>query len=361
MAAAWRVLHHPQLLVPSAAELWLLAIALASLLLQPAASATPSTEVLVERFGLRVPVRTRPTSWSAASASCAGYAVPGDGDEEALNEGVVSVAVLDGVVDDALRKQLLLAIGESDDRVAEGPSSASWVRGALTDLEEDAEEEGTVGLGLRPAVLDALDESDAVVELQTRLRKWLASVNDEGLCLSRVPFLALGGAPVPTVVGNAPVASDGNGYGFHVDGDPREAPPSPWRDAFGNFANRARGKPRMLTALVYLSPEWRAEWGAATRFLDATGPRVLDVSPAPGRVCLFDADVAHAVTAPDAAAERRARYSLALKLVAHPAPAPPSTAATRRVSLGPAAAATAAAATFRPLRRADFPPASESS
>ena len=77
-------------------------------------------------------------------------------------------------------------------------------------------------------------------------------------------------------------------------------------------------RPRFVSALVYLSPRWDAEWGAATRFLDPPTGEVLTVPPAPGRLVLMDQDVTHAVTAPHASAGPRPRYSLVLKLVLHP-------------------------------------------
>ena len=70
--------------------------------------------------------------------------------------------------------------------------------------------------------------------------------------------------------------------------------------------------------MIYLSPDWRPEWGATTRFLDVSARQVLETRPAPGRVVLLDQDVVHRVSAPTAAAGRRARFSLVLKLVVHP-------------------------------------------
>ena len=97
-----------------------------------------------------------------------------------------------------------------------------------------------------------------------------------------------------------------------------QLPPSPWTDAFGRYPNRAPGKPRFVSALVYLNPSWEAEWGAPTRCLDCGSGDVLEVPVAPGRVVLLDMDVSHSVTAPTAAAGERARYSLVCKLVLHP-------------------------------------------
>ena len=96
-------------------------------------------------------------------------------------------------------------------------------------------------------------------------------------------------------------------------------PPSPWTDVYGRHPNRAPGSPRFITALVYLSAEWRwPDWGAPTKFLDPPSGEVLEVAPAPGRVVLMDQDISHAVSTPLEAAGSRPRYSLVLKIVLHP-------------------------------------------
>jgi len=316
-----------------------------------AAATQPSALELIEHFGLRVPVATRATSWRPSSASCTGFAVAGD---DGGAGGVASVAAIDGLVDEPLRRALLAAMGEDDERFEAGPSPEAWTTGLLTDHDDDVESgavEGAPSLGLRPRVLAGLRDAGAVVELESRLRAWLVHANggDEGLVLSRVPFQALGGAGVPTLVGNAPVHGDGVAYAWHVDGDPSASPPSPWRDAFGDYPNRSPGAPRWVTALVYVGREWRDDWAAPTRFLDPAGPRVLDVAPAPGRVVLFDADLGHSVTAPAAAAGKRARFSLALKLVVHPG-------GGDRAELGVFDDDGETRGSFRALRRDDFPP-----
>jgi hypothetical protein len=78
---------------------------------------------------------------------------------------------------------------------------------------------------------------------------------------------AVYGGGVPCITANAPVAADGVAaagggagageeeeaeedgvFGWHVDADPLAAPPSPWTDAFGRYPNRARGRPRFVSA-----------------------------------------------------------------------------------------------------------------
>jgi probable phosphoglycerate mutase len=287
-----------------------------------AAARQPSSLEFINHVGLRVPVTTRASAWRPTSASSTGFVISGS-DVGGGDEGVVSVVAIDGIVDGALRRALLGAMGERDGDFEAGPSPDAWTAGLLADYDKDAAKPGVQSLGLRPHVLEALHAADDVIELESRLRAWLVAANggDEGLVLSRMPFqaLGLGGAlGGATVVGNAPVADDGVDYAWHVDSDPVDAAPSPWRDAFGAYPNRSRGKPRWITALVYVSREWRDEWAAPTRFLDPAGPRVLEVRPSPGRVVLFDADLSPSVTSPAAAADLRARFSLALKLVVHP-------------------------------------------
>jgi hypothetical protein len=119
----------------------------------------------------------------------------------------------------------------------------------------------------------------------------------------------------------------------------------PLRDALAHSPNRSPGKPRFVTALIYLNEHWEGVWGASTQFLDPPTERVLAINPKPGRVVVMvrcwnrnsacdsdsqhsigsfrpllqDQDITHAVTAPSPEAGGRPRYSLACKLVLHPA------------------------------------------
>ena len=123
---------------------------------------------------------------------------------------------------------------------------------------------------------------------------------------------------MPPLAGNAPCAADAaDAYSWHVDADPLQLPPSPWTDAFGRYPNRAPGKPRFVSALVYLNPAWEAEWGAPTRFLDCGSGDVLEVPVAPGRVVLLDMDVTLGHRA-DGRRRRASALPLVCKLVLHP-------------------------------------------
>jgi len=241
------------------------------------------------------------------------------------------VAVYDGVVDEALRAALQALIGVTESTAvptseAKGPDPATWERGGFTDVPQ-ADGAAPAGTwGLRAEALERLcaDGSDgdetpaAVVELQTRVAALLRAANPaaaDGLAVCRMPAAALGDSVTP-LAANAPVHADGeDAYGWHIDADPMLLPPSPWTDYHGRYRNRRAGKPRFVTALVYLPDEWRWQWGAPTRFLDTPTDEVLEIEPAPGRVVLMDQDLTHAVAPPAEAAGPRARYSLVLKLV----------------------------------------------
>ena len=236
-----------------------------------------------------------------------------------------------------------------------------WGRGAFTDVAnacgqggevegkagrgEGAEEDaagaaGGGGWGLHADALEALcadPPPSAVAELEARLSAFLAAANDEsgGVLPCRMPGACFGDA-VPPLAANAPVAADGgDAYGWHIDADPALLPPSPWTDCYGRYPNRAPGRPRFVTALVYLNRRWPEGWGAPTRFLDPPTGEVVSVAPAPGRLILMDQDISHAVTPPAAAAGESPRYSLVCKLVLHPRAAVAPDAASASVPAGP--------------------------
>ena len=252
------------------------------------------------------------------------------------------------VVCESLRQQLLSLFSVDSSWDAEtGVDERMWERGVFNDVavaaNEMAEEEHSsefgeeqtdgsrpcprdgAGWGLRAEAVDTLCREPPpapIVELQSRLVKLLRAANGgRDVTICRMPPAVLGDSVTP-LAGNAPVAADEGLYGWHIDADPALLPPSPWTDVFGRYPNRWPGKPRFVTALVYLNGRWDEAWGAPTRFLDPPTEQVLSVAPQPGRVVLMDQDITHAVTAPHASAgPSRPRYSLACKLVLHPATA----------------------------------------
>ena len=213
----------------------------------PLTAARPSPRQLIDEFQLRRPVETAAASpaperaasaWAPERAAAEAFVVSGD----AAEATVPSVAIVDSLVDDALRRDLLALLGECDDVVEAGPSASAWTRGAFVDHADELES-ASDSLGLRPHLLDALTAESpapaALVELQTRLQSWFSHANDADVTVTRIPSFALGDAAVPALAANAPVAGSDGTFEWHVDADPLDVPPSPWRDAYGCYANRA--------------------------------------------------------------------------------------------------------------------------
>jgi len=122
---------------------------------------------------------------------------------------------------------------------------------------------------------------------------------------------------VSPLTANAP--THGDSFHYHIDGDPMVAPSSMWTDVYGRYQNRATGKPRFVSCLVYLNHAWNYdELGAPTRCLDVASGETLDIEPKPGRVVLMDQDITHTVVAPNENAGNQPRYSLVWKLVLFP-------------------------------------------
>jgi len=236
-----------------------------------------------------------------------------------------TVLVFDGLVSEHLRKRLLdVALGRKEsnqddwDDVVEGPNPNRWVRGGLSDIpnedktEEDEADEGPCWGLTEDAVGDiCFHHHDAIEEFETILSDLFPRFT-----VTRLPE-AVFGTTVSPLTANAP--THGDTFNYHIDGDPSLTPPSPWTDVYGRYPNRARGKPRFVSCLVYLNEEWNGEkWGAPTRFLDPPTEEAYEILPCPGRVVIMDQDVGHTVVSPTAAAGKRPRYSLVWKLILHP-------------------------------------------
>lgn len=311
-----------------------------------------------ERWGLRVPIAA-PSPASAAStvarrARLAAHVLidgaPRPGHEE---PDVSSVLVVDGLVDETLRRDLLAllqgdrlgcgAVPEVErDGEEDGPDPASWRR-CLVDRDDDAEAEAT--WALRPAALSRLcpmpgtRQPPAVLQFQEALSELLSHVD---VCFAPPPFTGLPitnddatpsadaeGEPLELdgtlggstpIVANAPTSADEGRFKIHIDGDPLTVPNSPWVDLHGRFPNRSPGYPRLVSCIAYLNERWDgARWGGETTFIDPPTGREVRVRPRPGRVVLMDQDVQHRIEPPRAAAgPARARYSLVWKLCLHP-------------------------------------------
>lgn len=245
-----------------------------------------------------------------------------------------SVVVFDNLVSDDLRKRLLDVIkGESSDAdennwndVEHGPDPNRWVRGGLLDIpddddndneidDDDEEQEKLSSWGLRAEVVEEIcfGEHEAIVEFESILANLFPL-----FVVTRLPEAVYGECTSP-LTANAPVAGEEGLYDYHIDGDPLQTPPSPWTDVYGRYPNRAPGKPRFVSCIVYLNDEWNeTEWGAGTQFYDPPTETSYEVLPRPGRCVILDQDLGHTVTPPAPSAGKRPRYSMVWKLVLHP-------------------------------------------
>lgn len=234
-----------------------------------------------------------------------------------------SVLVFDDLVDEDLRRGLLNVVkgtseGNNDDEwndIENGPDPHRWVRGGLIDVPDDSTEDIEITKpcwGLSDDAIAELcyNQHEAIQDFEGRLAELFPQFH-----VCRLPEAVLG-ATVSPLTANAPTYGDT--FSYHIDADPLQAPPSPWTDVFGRYPNRAAGKPRFMSCLVYLNDRWDDTFGAPTRFLDPPTQETFDVKPKPGRVCIMDQDCSHTVTPPKKAAGSRPRYSLVWKLILHP-------------------------------------------
>lgn len=246
-------------------------------------------------------------------------AMVSDDNEDSAVWDTSSVVVLDDLVSPDLRarlRQVVLGSGTDWNDAQDGPDPSRWSEGGLIDLpDQECEEDVPVSYGLTDQALEEICQ-DSPTPLAFQEFESLLATLLEDFKVTRLPEAVLGAGVTP-LTANAPCY--GQTFNDHIDADPFFAPPSPWTDVFGRYANRARGKPRFVSCLVYLNDEWRAEeWGAPTRFYDVASGTAVDVAPRPGRVVLMDQDITHTVVPPLEAAGKCPRYSLVWKLVLHP-------------------------------------------
>jgi hypothetical protein len=228
---------------------------------------------------------------------------------------VSNILVFDDFIDDDLRGRLLDVInkrGESynwDDSL--GPDPKRWVRGGLSDIPDDNEEQECWGLCDEAINELCYEHNDAIEEVEQIICDLFADRFE----VARLPE-AVFGPYVSPLTANAPTHNDS--FSYHIDADPNQTPPSIWTDIFGRYINRTRGKPRFISCLLYLNNEWNEELGAPTQFYDPGTNDIYQVFPKPGRCVIMDQDVTHKVVAPSKAAGLRPRYSLVWKLILHP-------------------------------------------
>jgi hypothetical protein len=219
-----------------------------------------------------------------------------------------SLVVLDGVVDEALRQELLdLLTAEGWDH-SRGPPPDKWEK-RLVDTDG-----APPSWGLKEGVMAEMAEEmpPCIEQLLARIQRLYPEAT-----MTLMPASVFGSSVSP-IVGNAPM--NGEEYQWHIDADPSLLPKSPWRDYWSTYTNREPKKPLFVTLLVYLNPEWASEWHAETIFLDPPSGTGVFVSPRPGRVVLMDQDITHRISAPSIASEGLPRYSFVVKLVMHQIP-----------------------------------------
>ena len=252
-----------------------------------------------------------------------------------------TVLVFDNLLESAseersLRKRMLdVVLGNtSDDEEREikqqrwddaknGPDPSRWEAGALLDLPDtdgdpgDPNDESDMpeSFGLTDVALEEICEESPPPTVFQEFESILSRLFPD-FVVCRLPEAVLGGGVTP-LTANAPCF--GQSFDYHIDADPYSAPPSPWTDVYGRYANRATGKPRFVSCLIYVNDDWDgSHWGAPTRFLDVATDTEVDIVAKPGRVVLMDQDITHTVVAPSEGAGKRPRYSLVWKLVLHP-------------------------------------------
>lgn len=220
-----------------------------------------------------------------------------------------AVVVLDGLVSEALRAQLLGVLTAGAPSGACEPPRLMWERTTCDGA----------GLppswGLQPRLLRRLGRKPppCVVEVQSRLAKLYPEYTVAQMCSVGGDSGGAGSEYHATpFVANAAVY--GNCFQWHVDADPSSMPNGSWRAVYGDYVNGTQGKPLLVSLLVYLDEHWQKEWDAETLFCEPEGGVGLLVQPRPGRCVLMHQDVLHRVSTPSLLT-RRPRYSLVWKLL----------------------------------------------
>jgi probable phosphoglycerate mutase len=247
------------------------------------------------------------------------------------------VVVIDGLVTDAERAELMAALTFEGYDPSAPPPSDRWE----AKLVDRAGEPPT--WGLKAAAIRSLLRSPprALVALQSRLA---ALYPEFELCLMPSRAMRGGGGEddeeddenhenndglgggnedddddddedfIAPLVANA--VAPGDPCAWHVDADASLLPAdAPFALQYGAYFNREPGLPLLVTIMIYLNDAWSDEYHAETLFLDpATGVGAFS-SARPGRVVLQEQDVSHRIGAPSALRAPGLRYSLVLKTV----------------------------------------------
>lgn len=225
-----------------------------------------------------------------------------------------TILVFDDFVENTLRKRLLNVLNNNEgiywnDKM-DGPDPKRWEKGGLIDIFDEGDKSTCWGLTEEATRELCFEEHESILEVEQKI---CALFSD--FIVARLPEAVLG-ANVSPLTANAPTFGDS--FEYHIDADPKQTPPSPWTDIFGRYFNRARGKPRFVSSLIYLNEEWNEDFGAPTQFYDPPTGETYNIFPRPGRCVIMDQDVTHTVVAPNKTAGALPRYSLVWKLILHP-------------------------------------------
>ncbi|KAJ1637525.1 2OG-Fe(II) oxygenase superfamily-domain-containing protein [Pavlovales sp. CCMP2436] len=256
------------------------------------------------------------TAWQPSECRLALYV--------ALGEARETVVVLDGLVCEQLRAELLDCVTAPGWDHSAGPPPASWARAT-------ADGDGLPrSWGLKPERMEDLKTSPAAREVHTRLCALYP-----GYTIVHMPEVRTEGQGSESLrctqfVGNATIPGDC--YRWHVDADP-SALRQEDAGGLGGYVNGEIGKPLFVSLLVYLNPEWRASWDGETLFRDPDRCTGVLVQPLPGRAILMVQDVLHRASAPSESAPAP-RYSLVWKLLFVPAEGAPEAPSLCRTQWG---------------------------
>jgi hypothetical protein len=244
-----------------------------------------------------LPLRVHATAWRPADVRVTlnvtlHAAVVPSAEPGGCRVDTAHVVVLDDLLDAASCDALLARL--TGGAAGAAPPEALWARRTA-----DAPSAPRTW-GLTDAAMRALETHPppAMVELQSRL----AALYPECALEHLVAANAAPDAPAVCERFVANAAVHGDCFSWHVDA---EAPA-------GEYVNRERGKPLLVSALLYLDADWPDDLDAETLFLDPPSGCGIFVRPKRGRLVLMDADVTHRVSAPSAHAGRP-RFSLVWK------------------------------------------------
>lgn len=229
-------------------------------------------------------------------------------EQNTLRADEAEVLALDGLVSQSAREsiQQLLLDDAFPGNTPPRPSSNVFDYCSTADTSGSA-----ATTGATDEVLDKLQKGDCagVTEILHSLRNLYAHEARDVRLLEDVDTTRC-------VLANAPVAGESS-YGYHVDAEPSTLADCAFTSNYSRYFNRAKCKPRLVSAIVYTNSSWDVMHNGETLFLDDSASSGVFVCPKPGRVVLMDADISHRINAPHVDAAKP-RFSVVLKLAFEP-------------------------------------------